>query len=118
MVRGGFQRTRKAQSRNNSCLNIYREGAARDLMDEREFETAMKWQNMSFWDKVGDWSYRHQYTLIMGGWATSLSVAAAIISRNKYVGFILRMWKFTNCGFEGIRHILKKLYKLVCGHRD
>jgi len=40
---------------------------------------------MSFWDKVGDWSYRHQYTLIMGGWATSLGVAGAIISRNKCV---------------------------------
>jgi hypothetical protein len=67
--------------------HLYREGAARDLMDEREFEAEMRWQKMSFWDKVGDWSYRHQYTLIMGSWATSLGVAAAIISRNKFVVF-------------------------------
>jgi len=63
-------------------------------MDEREFEAETRWQKMSFWDKVGDWSYRHQYTLIMGGWATSLSVAGAIISRNKFVDCFF----FSLCG--------------------
>ena len=81
-----FNERRKAQNRGELFLSdLYREGAARDLMDEREFRAETKWQKMSFWDQVGDWSYRHQYTLIMGGWATSLSVAAAIISRNKFV---------------------------------
>ena len=39
---------------------------------------------MSLGEKINDWSLRHQYTLIMGGWAASLGVAGAIISRNKY----------------------------------
>jgi len=60
------------------------EGAARELMDEKEFEEETRWQKLSLWDKVGDWSYRHQYSLIMGSWATSLAVAGTIISRNEY----------------------------------
>lgn len=63
----------------------YREGAARELMDEKEFEEETRWQKLSLWDKLGDWSYRHQYSLIMGSWATSLAVAGAIISRNEFV---------------------------------
>ncbi|KAF9534571.1 hypothetical protein CPB83DRAFT_203075 [Crepidotus variabilis] len=59
-------------------------GAAVHLMDERELEAEKHWESLSLWDKVGDWSYRHQYSLIMGSWAGSLGVAAAIISRNKY----------------------------------
>jgi hypothetical protein len=54
-------------------------------MDEKQMEAEKRWEGLSFWDKVGDWSFRHQYSLIMGGWASSLGVAAAIISRNKFV---------------------------------
>jgi len=53
------------------------------MIDERELAAEKKWQSMSLRDKVGDWAYRYQYSLIMGSWATSLGVAAAIISRNK-----------------------------------
>jgi len=60
------------------------EGAAVHVLDERELQAEKHWESLSFWDKVGDWSFRHQYSLIMGGWASSLGVAAAIISRNKY----------------------------------
>jgi len=60
-----------------------REGYARDMIDEKEVAAEKKWQSMSLSDKVGDWAYRYQYSLIMGSWATSLGVAAAIISRNK-----------------------------------
>lgn len=74
-------------------LQFNREGAARDFMDEKEIEAETRWQKLSFWDKVGDWSYRHQYSLIMGGWATSLGIAATIISRNKFARFIKPMWK-------------------------
>jgi hypothetical protein len=35
---------------------------ARDVMDEKEFEAEMRWHKMSLWDKVGDWTYRHQYS--------------------------------------------------------
>jgi len=64
-------------------------------LDEKEFQAQKIWQSMSLRDKIGDWSYRHQYSLIMGSWATSLGVAAAIISRNKFALFSLMVsWRF------------------------
>ncbi|KAJ2917455.1 hypothetical protein MD484_g2946, partial [Candolleomyces efflorescens] len=60
------------------------EGETIRVLDEKELQAARRWDNMTLREKVGDWSFRHQYTLIMGGWAGSLGIAAAIISRNKY----------------------------------
>jgi len=54
------------------------------VMDERELQRMKRWDSMTLGQKIGDWSYRHQYSLIMGSWAASLGLAAAIISRNKY----------------------------------
>jgi len=73
------------------------EGEGVRILDEKELEIEKKWQSLSLWDKVGDWSYRHQYSMIMGGWAGSLGVAALIISRNKYQTYAqkivqARMW--------------------------
>jgi len=39
---------------------------------------------MTMRQKVGDWAFRHQYSIILGGWAGSLALAGAIIARNKY----------------------------------
>ena len=50
-------------------------------------EEVKRWNNMSFTEKIGDFTARRQYSLIIGGWATSLGVAATIISRNKYQTF-------------------------------
>jgi len=60
------------------------EGAGVRFLDEKEVQQAKMWDNMTLGQKIGDWSFRHQYSLIMGGWAGSLAVAGAIISRNKY----------------------------------
>lgn len=54
------------------------------ILDQKELERMKQWDSLTLGQKIGDWSMRHQYTLIMGGWASSLGVAAAIISRNKY----------------------------------
>ncbi|KAF9478396.1 hypothetical protein BDN70DRAFT_913668 [Pholiota conissans] len=60
------------------------EGEGLRIMDYKELEAAKKWDKMPLKDKIGDWSYRHQYSIIMGAWAGSLAVAGAIISRSKY----------------------------------
>ena len=66
---------------------IGREGDSLRVIDERALEEAKRWNNMSISEKLGDFAARRQYSLIIGGWATSLGVAAAIISRNKYQTF-------------------------------
>ena len=64
-----------------------REGDSLRVIDEKVIEEAKRWNNMSFTEKLGDFTARRQYSLIIGGWATSLGVAATIISRNKYQTF-------------------------------
>ncbi|KAF8914295.1 hypothetical protein CPB84DRAFT_1957031 [Gymnopilus junonius] len=54
------------------------------VMDEKELLRMKEWDAMTASQKVSDWSYRHQYSLIMGSWAASLGLAGLIISRNKY----------------------------------
>ncbi|PPQ66732.1 hypothetical protein CVT26_009533 [Gymnopilus dilepis] len=54
------------------------------VMDEKELERMKRWDAMTPWQKISDWSWRHQYSLIMGSWAASLGLAGLIISRNKY----------------------------------
>lgn len=34
-------------------------------------------------EKVGDWALKHQYSLILGSWATSMGVAASIIMKDR-----------------------------------
>lgn len=68
---------------------INREGEGLRVMDYKELEAEKKWDSLTFSQKVGDWSYRHQYSLIMGSWAGSLALAGAIISRQKYVSCLL-----------------------------
>ena len=53
------------------------------LLDEREVQEAKKWDSMNLKQKIGDWGFRHQYSIILGGWAGSLAIAGAIISRQK-----------------------------------
>jgi len=67
------------------------------VIDEKALEEVKRWNNMSMTGKLGDFAARRQYSLIIAGWATSLGVAAAIISRNKYQTFPqkivqARMW--------------------------
>ncbi|KAF8969355.1 hypothetical protein BDZ97DRAFT_1902489 [Flammula alnicola] len=60
------------------------EGEGLRILDQKELEAEKKWDAMSTGQKIGDWSFRHQYSLIMGGWAGSLALAGVIISRNKF----------------------------------
>lgn len=61
----------------------FRTGEGLRVMDEKELERMKRWDAMTPWQKISDWSYRHQYSLIMGSWAASLGLAGFIISRNK-----------------------------------
>lgn len=53
------------------------------MLDERQLQQERKWQAMPLKEKLADWAARHQYTIILGGWAGSLGLAGAIISRQK-----------------------------------
>jgi len=73
------------------------EGDSMRVIDEKALKEAKRWDGLSITEKLGDWAERRQYSIIIGGWATSLGVAAAIISRNKYQTFPqkivqARMW--------------------------
>ena len=68
------------------------------VIDEKAIEEAKRWKNMSFTEKLGDFTARRQYSLIIGGWAASLGVAATIISRNKYQTFPQKVHTFTILG--------------------
>lgn len=45
---------------------------------------AKRWDTLSPTDKVQDWAARHQWTLVLGGWATAMATSFSIISRNPY----------------------------------
>lgn len=62
-----------------------REGEGMRIIDEKAMEKDRRWQAMTMKDKVGDWASRHEYSIILGGWAASMGVAGGIISRQKYV---------------------------------
>ncbi|EDR12278.1 uncharacterized protein LACBIDRAFT_311516 [Laccaria bicolor S238N-H82] len=60
------------------------EGEGVRILDEKQLRDEKRWQSLTLTDKVGDWAARHEYSIILGGWAASLGLAGAIISRNKY----------------------------------
>jgi hypothetical protein len=60
------------------------EGEGLRLLDRKELEKERAWEAMPLKEKIGNWTYGHQYSIIMGSWAASLGVAGLIISRNKY----------------------------------
>ncbi|TFK62029.1 hypothetical protein BDN72DRAFT_777612, partial [Pluteus cervinus] len=60
------------------------EGDSIKVLDEKHQQEEKHWQSLSSRDRVADWAARHQYSIIIGGWATSMAIAGAIISRNRY----------------------------------
>ena len=44
----------------------------------------MRWEGLTTKEKIGDWALRHQYPLILGSWAASLGLAAAIIMKDRH----------------------------------
>lgn len=55
------------------------------MLEEKQVREETHWKQLSASEKMKDWAIRHQYSLIIGGWATSLCLAGAVIWRNKYV---------------------------------
>ncbi|KAJ7739891.1 hypothetical protein B0H16DRAFT_1568202 [Mycena metata] len=60
------------------------EGDGVRILDMQEHQEMSRWETLSTSDKIADWASRHEYSLIVGGWALSLAVAGGIISRDKY----------------------------------
>ncbi|TFK17116.1 hypothetical protein FA15DRAFT_629023 [Coprinopsis marcescibilis] len=60
------------------------EGEGSRILDHKEVSAAKRWDLMTTNQKVTEWAFRHQYSLIVGGWAGGLAVAGGIISRNKF----------------------------------
>ncbi|KAJ6560336.1 hypothetical protein B0H19DRAFT_1147290 [Mycena capillaripes] len=60
------------------------EGEGAQLLNLREQHEMTRWESMSTGDKIADWAQRHEYSIIVGGWALSLGVAGLIIGRDKY----------------------------------
>ncbi|KAJ6486462.1 hypothetical protein C8R47DRAFT_1177606 [Mycena vitilis] len=60
------------------------EGDGVMLLEKEEQHEMTRWESMSTSEKIGDWAERHEYSLIVGGWALSLAAAGVIIGRDKY----------------------------------
>jgi len=60
-----------------------REGETTRVLDEKRLQEEQRWESLPLTEKLSDWVARHQYPVIFGGWALSLGVAGAIISRQK-----------------------------------
>ena len=54
------------------------------MIDEERQAERKRWELLSTRGKIGDWAIRHQYSLILGSWATSMGVAAAIVMRDRH----------------------------------
>jgi hypothetical protein len=53
-------------------------------IEQRAAEQEDKWGRLTVKEKIGDWAFRHQYSLITASWALSLAAAGVIISRDRY----------------------------------
>ncbi|KAF9645997.1 hypothetical protein BDM02DRAFT_3189190 [Thelephora ganbajun] len=58
-------------------------GAGKDLLDEEEYAEQKRWESLSTNEKIGDWAFKHQYSVISGSWAASMGLAAAIIMKDR-----------------------------------
>ncbi|KAF9240042.1 hypothetical protein BU15DRAFT_87772 [Melanogaster broomeanus] len=64
------------------CLS--KSGAGKLELDRAASEEEARWNALATGDKIGDWAYRHQYSIILGSWALSMAIAGAIVAKNKY----------------------------------
>ncbi|KAJ7637220.1 hypothetical protein B0H17DRAFT_1107242 [Mycena rosella] len=60
------------------------EGDGVRVLEAQHHQELTRWEQMSTSDKIADWASRHEYSIIVGGWALSLALAGGIISRNQY----------------------------------
>ena len=101
------------------AVPITRTGAGRDLLEEEEEAEQKRWESLSTREKISDWAIKHQYPLILGSWAVSMGVAASIIMKDRHQTTsqkVCRVFAFSRP--LGRFLLLRRLFKLVCGHRD
>lgn len=102
--------------------NIYRTGAGKDLLDEEEHAEQKRWESLSTKERISDWAIKHQYPLILGSWAASMGVAAAIIMRDRHQTPSQKVCKVLcpSALSENSDWLAAsgRLFKLVCGRRD
>ena len=93
-----------------------RKGVSRQLLDSAKARETSEWAGLSTKDKFSKWVARHQYQVIVGGWAASMAVAGTIIMRDRYVyaSYGLVIYSLKSLGISLLR---KRLSRLVCGRR-
>ena len=100
------------------AIPITREGAGKDLLEEEEQAAQKRWESLSTREKISDWALKHQYPLILGSWAASMGVAAAIIMKDRHQTTSQKVCKGICVSRPLDRFLLlRRLFKLVCGHR-
>jgi hypothetical protein len=57
-------------------------------LSRHEIEEEAHWKSLSTTDKIMDWTQRHQYSFIMGGWALGLAVSGSIIWKDRCVQIV------------------------------
>ncbi|KAJ7771091.1 hypothetical protein DFH07DRAFT_953711 [Mycena maculata] len=105
------------------------EGDGAQVLQAQEAHELSRWEKMSTGDKIADWAHRHEYSIIIGGWALSLALAGGIISRDKYQTTAqkvvqARMWAqgltigiiLTAAGFKANRNIGESASRPVADH--
>ncbi|KAF8634790.1 hypothetical protein AX15_000706 [Amanita polypyramis BW_CC] len=60
------------------------DGAIVQMLEGRQEREQEAWQKLSTKEKITTWAAQHQYTIILGGWASSLCVAGTLIWRDRY----------------------------------
>ncbi|KAF8450682.1 hypothetical protein L210DRAFT_274164 [Boletus edulis BED1] len=51
-------------------------------LERREHEERERWVTLSPKDKVAEWAVKHQLSVIIGSWATTMAVAGSVIMRD------------------------------------
>ena len=87
------------------------------ILDERESRAEREWDNMKFTEKLSDWAARHEYSVILAGWAASMGLAGGIITRDKCVPSLHRFLFCSIPSILGFKPPLKKSSRRVCGRK-
>ncbi|KZV69199.1 hypothetical protein PENSPDRAFT_676174 [Peniophora sp. CONT] len=59
-------------------------GATRKLLENQRDAKEIELENLHGWRRMKQWAINNQYKVILGSWALSMSVASAIIFRDKH----------------------------------
>ncbi|EJU06369.1 hypothetical protein DACRYDRAFT_19551 [Dacryopinax primogenitus] len=73
------------------------QGAAKNELDEEEAQQLQRWEALGWAEKAYDYAARHQFGMVVGGWAVGMVGAGGFIMRDKLMTFPqkivqIRMW--------------------------